>query len=88
MLLVTELIANAVIHGSPDVSLDVDVDDAISVLRVQVTDGSPVLPRRVEPGGAGGGRGLSIVERLADRWDAEPVGDPVTGKSVWFEMKG
>jgi len=84
MLLVTELIANAVIHGSPAVELDIEVDGA--ELLVRVRDGS-VAPLRM-PGEPGAGRGLGIVDTLADRWGVEGVGGPQVGKAVWFEMKG
>ena len=84
MLLVTELIANAVIHGSPEIRMDVDVED--SLLLVRVTDGSPVLPRVPDAGGPG--RGLGIVATLSDRWGVEPLPEGRDGKTVWFEKKG
>ncbi len=86
MLLVTELIANAVIHGSAEVRLDVDIED--SVLRVRVADGSPVLPRKPDASASGSGRGLAIVESLADKWGIAPNNGIVDGKTVWFELKG
>lgn len=84
MLLLTELIANAVIHGSAEVRLDVDIED--SVLKVRVADGSPVIPQK--PDGSASGRGLGIVESLSDRWGIEPNNGIVDGKTVWFELKG
>jgi hypothetical protein len=39
-----------------------------------------VLPSAVDPHG----RGLCIVDALADAWGVEP--DPVQGKTVWFEL--
>jgi hypothetical protein len=32
---------------------------------------------------AEGGRGMLLIQRLADRWGAEPL---PTGKRVWFEL--
>ncbi|HVF18700.1 MAG TPA: ATP-binding protein [Mycobacteriales bacterium] len=86
MLLVTELIANAVIHGKPEICLDVDVDGSTSLLLVRVTDGSPLLPRLSD--GRSPGRGLGIVDSLADRWGVEPLPDEQDGKRVWFELLG
>lgn len=84
MLLVTELVANAVIHGSADVELDVDVSD--SLVCVRVTDRSPVIPRQPSAGTAG--RGLAIVDALSDKWGVEALPSPRDGKAVWFELKG
>ena len=86
MLLVTELIANAVIHGEPEIRLDVDVDDTTGVLLVRITDGSPVMPSL--PADGGSGRGLGIVETLSDRWGVDPLPEGRDGKVVWFELKG
>ncbi|MBH1937053.1 serine/threonine-protein phosphatase [Streptomyces sp. AV19] len=53
-------------------------------LRVEVEDRSSALPRRREPGEMGvSGRGLLLVDRLADVWGVEPRGG---GKSVWCEF--
>ncbi|GAA0437080.1 SpoIIE family protein phosphatase [Streptomyces luteireticuli] len=53
-------------------------------LRVEVEDRSSALPRRREPGESGvSGRGLLLVDRLADGWGVESRGG---GKSVWCEF--
>jgi hypothetical protein len=64
-------------------------------LRVAVTDGStrpPVRRRRVpgrplsvDPGSADHGRGLAIVEGLAQQWGCEPAVQ-VPGKTVWCDL--
>ena len=53
-------------------------------LRLEVEDPSSSLPRRREPGESGvSGRGLLLVDRLADVWGVEPRG---SGKCVWCEF--
>ena len=44
----------------------------------------PPEPRMAGPD-AESGRGLFIVEYLADRWGHEAV--PTGGKTVWFELR-
>jgi anti-sigma regulatory factor (Ser/Thr protein kinase) len=69
-LLVSELVTNAVVHGRSRVTLTVAVADG--VLEVGVTDRSRLLPLphrgapRHAPWRAEGGRGLRLVDRLAD----------------------
>jgi anti-sigma regulatory factor (Ser/Thr protein kinase) len=82
VLLVSELVANAVLHaGTPCVVL-VDVNDRR--VRVEVRDEDPRLPAMKDYGlDAVTGRGLRIVDSLSDRWGAD--GDE-RGKTVWFEI--
>ncbi|KAA6214701.1 ATP-binding protein [Streptomyces albofaciens JCM 4342] len=55
-------------------------------LRVLVHDGAPGLPvRRRAAGDTADGRGLFLVEALADEWGVCRHG-PGRGKSVWFEL--
>jgi anti-sigma regulatory factor (Ser/Thr protein kinase) len=85
-LLVSELVTNSVRHSdiatSDAVRLDVAVDS--SKIRVEVWDsgiGFEPQPRR--PGQSkGGGWGLYLVDRLADRWGV--FRDRFT--RVWFEI--
>lgn len=86
-LLVSELVTNAVKHanlqGTPGtVGLRVAVEDHL--LRVEVSDGDPVMPQ-VGDGSvdAPSGRGLLIIDRLADRWGCFRAG---VGKVVWLEL--
>ena len=83
-LLVSELVANAVLHsGTP---LEVVVRCGDDGARVEVHDGSPQLPlRRHYSEMSGTGRGLLLVERVASGWGSEPTAD---GKVVWFELDG
>lgn len=84
-LLTSELVTNAVVHGTGAVTLVVRCDGA--ALRVEVEDGDPTCPTpRTDPDTAGeNGRGLALVAALADRWGAEPHAG---GKRVWFELGG
>ena len=84
-LLVSELVANAVLHtgGTP---IEVVVRAAGDQVRVEVHDGSGVLPvRKNYSNMSGTGRGLMLVERMAADWGAQPT---ATGKMVWFELAG
>lgn len=82
VLLVSELVTNALLHARSDIELALRVN--ADELRVEVVDGSPLLPRRQAYGPvAGTGRGLVLVEALATDWGAHEDRD---GKAVWFTM--
>jgi anti-sigma regulatory factor (Ser/Thr protein kinase) len=82
LLLTSELVTNAVIHGHSDVQLQVITDDGL--LRVDVGDDNSRLPQRQPTDNdALDGRGLQIVELLATRWGVEKE---ALGKTVWFEL--
>lgn len=82
VLLTSELVTNAIRHGAAPVRLRAGVD--ARGLRVEVDDEArgTVAPRRAAPGDAHG-RGLFLVETLADRWGCRAAG---SGKRVWFEL--
>ena len=81
-MLVSELVANAILHTGTPVSVVVSPDRARA--RVEIHDGSPQLPiRKNYSTMSGTGRGLVLVERMASAWGAEPTED---GKVVWFEL--
>jgi len=81
-LLATETATNAVRHAGTDATVVVRyLGDRI---RVEVGDGSTVLPRiRVPDADEPGGRGLPLVEALSSGWG---VTETVQGKWVWFEV--
>ena len=83
-LLVSELVANAVLHsGTP---LEVVVQCGDDRVRVEVHDGNPQLPvRKHYSNMSGTGRGLMLVERIAAGWGSERTAG---GKVVWFELDG
>ena len=87
VLLVSELVSNAVQHGGPHDSLatvGLEVETRSDRVRVEVADAGTGAPR---PGDGAvehpSGRGLLLVEALASRWGCEQL--PV-GKTVWFEI--
>jgi anti-sigma regulatory factor (Ser/Thr protein kinase) len=84
-LLVTELITNALRHGSltPGDRVSVRASIDAGVVRIEVTDpgrSGIVAPR--DPGPRGGGYGLFLVEQLAKRWGVERR----DGTTVWCEL--
>ena len=83
VLLTSELVTNALLHGLPTVHVDVlEVPDGY---RIAVSDEHPRLPTpRQASRDDVHGRGLLLVEHLADRWGVDPS---PPGKSVWFELR-
>jgi signal transduction histidine kinase/DNA-binding response OmpR family regulator/anti-sigma regulatory factor (Ser/Thr protein kinase) len=82
ILVASELVTNAIIHGLPPVELRVRRTDARLVL--EVIDGASYLPRRLRPSPEDEhGRGLQIVSHLAERWGIRPVPG---GKTLWCEL--
>ena len=84
-LVVSELVANAVIHTHTVLELSFSADDRS--LEVSVSDQDPRLPPRRLDGVALSdglllerGRGLAIVDALADEWGVAETAD---GKRVW-----
>ncbi|WP_327355374.1 ATP-binding protein [Streptomyces sp. NBC_01304] len=92
VLLISELVTNAVVHtGCPAVlrmlllgNGDVAEESSPDTVRVEVADSSarPPRPRHAE-GDETNGRGLELVDGLADRWGWQPEG---AGKSIWCEV--
>jgi signal transduction histidine kinase len=82
VLLLSELATNAVIHaGSP---FQVTIRCRDDRLRIEVADGSRAVARRQRFSATSGtGRGLALVDDIADRWGVDERGD---GKTVWFEL--
>ena len=81
-LLVSELVTNAVLHARSAARLTVELDGL--TLRVAVFDASSSRPRlRHYTPDAVTGRGLLLVDRIADRWG---VTEADGGKEVWFEL--
>ncbi|MER6426674.1 ATP-binding protein [Streptomyces sp900105245] len=86
-LVVAELAANAAVHGrvaGRDFRLTLYA--VAGTLRIEVTDTrGDRLPRPALPApDAEGGRGLLLVEALADRWGTAP--GPPPRKTVWAEV--
>ncbi|MFF2043203.1 SpoIIE family protein phosphatase [Kitasatospora sp. NPDC058170] len=89
-LLASELVTNAIRHTDRDAMFtarlyrESTTDGGRARLRVEVEDESDLWPTRRTPGEqASSGRGLMLVEALADGWGVEPRG---SGKRMWFEL--
>ncbi|MEU0027803.1 ATP-binding protein [Streptomyces sp. NPDC006335] len=87
ILLVSELVTNAVVHTGRPAVLRLSLpgaEGASATVRLEVADrsGRAPVPRCVD-GDATGGRGLALVDGLADRWGWSPEG---AGKSIWCEL--
>jgi anti-sigma regulatory factor (Ser/Thr protein kinase) len=84
-LLVSELVANAIEHGSGIVLLVVARDG--EGVRVYVDDENPVPPVVMEPRSLmEHGAGMRLVAALADDWGVFSRGDGQPGKRVWFAL--
>jgi PAS domain S-box-containing protein len=82
VLLVSELVTNALLHAATDIGVSVTLDG--EGLHVGVTDGSRHLPSRREYGPTSGtGRGLRMLESMVDEWGVTQRRD---GKTVWFRL--
>lgn len=81
-VIVSELVTNAVTHARTTLELTVRLVDG--ALSLAVRDGDPRLLAEAGGGvaadGHGYGRGLLIVDAMADAWGCVPTGD---GKVVW-----
>jgi anti-sigma regulatory factor (Ser/Thr protein kinase) len=83
-LLVTELVTNVVDHVGGEASFRLELELSDGWLRVSVADGSSVRPVvRQLAHESPRGRGMRMVEAIADRWGAE---DLHGGKRVWLEL--
>ncbi|MER5948679.1 ATP-binding protein [Streptomyces sp. NPDC001904] len=88
-LLTSELVTNALVHTDRDAELIVTVGPR--GLRVEVRDRAARRPKLRVPNADDGthsthGRGLLLVQSLADAWGVAALGAGRTGKVVWFEL--
>lgn len=86
VLLLSETLTNVLVHTDADALLLAEVrgEPGDRRMRVEVTDTSDDLPHKRRPGElASSGRGLMLIELLADLWGVDPRGE---GKSIWFEL--
>lgn len=83
-LLTSEILTNALVHTDHDAVLTATVGP--HGIRVEVRDFHGRRPRAQEaPQDGTGGRGLFLVQSLADAWGVKAHG---VGKVVWFELDG
>lgn len=81
-LLISEVVTNALVHAGTPIGIRASV--GADGLRVEVTDGSTQAPAPRSYGPmAGTGRGLRLLQQLADQWGTLVRLD---GKTVWFEL--
>ncbi|AKZ56368.1 putative regulatory protein [Streptomyces ambofaciens ATCC 23877] len=90
VLLVSELVTNAVVHTGRSAVLRLLLPGAVTeetkeaTVRLEVDDASDRAPvPRCLDGEATGGRGLALVDGLADRWGWSREG---AGKRIWCEL--
>jgi anti-sigma regulatory factor (Ser/Thr protein kinase) len=85
-LLISELVTNALVHTDHDAVVTVSL--CTRRLRVEIRDFVARPPRPRTPSFADErthGRGLLLVQSLADAWGVRTHG---VGKAVWFELDG
>jgi PAS domain S-box-containing protein len=81
-LLVSELLTNAMRHTSEPIGLRLHHTEHEII--AEISDDHPQLPRRTLPAPADeDGRGLTLVDALADRWGSLPANG---SKIVWFAL--
>ncbi|MGW2910676.1 ATP-binding protein [Streptomyces asoensis] len=87
ILLVSELVTNAVVHTGCPAVLRLSLPGGTaepSTVRLEVADSSGRAPvPRCAGDEATGGRGLALVDGLADRWGWSVEG---AGKRIWCEL--
>ncbi len=76
-IIVGELVANAVLHGTPPIEATVTLEDGI--LRIAVHDQDPEMGSPTPDS-----RGLTLVAHLTTGWGITQ--DAGGGKSVWAEL--
>lgn len=89
-ILVSELVTNSIRHANlnPQDEIGLSVKVSSEILRAEVCDPGPpfeVPSKKQQPGiEETSGRGLYLVEELAERWGVERRSDE---KCVWFELQ-
>jgi anti-sigma regulatory factor (Ser/Thr protein kinase) len=84
-LLVTELVSNVVDHVGGEANLTLELQLSDRWLHIGVVDGSSIRPVVRELSmDRPRGRGVRMIQEIADRWGAD---DHLDGKRVWFELR-
>jgi anti-sigma regulatory factor (Ser/Thr protein kinase) len=84
LLLVTELVTNAIRYGEPDITLQLRAQPP--EVGIGVHDRGRAMPHMADPAAnEPGGRGLIIVDAVAQQWGVTPA-QPPPGKTVWFTL--
>jgi anti-sigma regulatory factor (Ser/Thr protein kinase) len=83
LLVITELVNNAVTHAHTPCELRLSVSPV--ALRIEVIDEGPGTPDPLPPSATRNhGRGLHLVDALTAAWGFEPI--DTGGKMVWAEL--
>jgi len=86
VLVVSELVTNAVVHACTAIEFSAsmgEAPDGARIINVEVHDAGVGEPRRRHAGDGVGGLGLEVVERLALAWGWHPTPN---GKVVWADI--
>ena len=84
VLLVSELLSNAVRHARTGLVLELGLETYGSWLRIEVLDADPQPPEPRTPDTLDeSGFGFVLIEALADKWGVRPT---TAGKAVWAEL--
>jgi anti-sigma regulatory factor (Ser/Thr protein kinase) len=84
VLLVSELVTNAVRHARGTYAIALDLETDGTWLRIEVQDADPRFPQPRTPGRFDeSGFGFVLVDAMADKWG---VRQTATGKAVWAEL--
>jgi GAF domain-containing protein len=85
LLLVTELVTNAVVHAGTDVAVEVEVDD--QGVRVEVGDAGPgqFVLKAAPSETREGGRGVYLLDAIAQEWGTR---HRLGAKAIWFRLGG
>lgn len=87
VLVVSELVTNSVRAGAGVIGLELALTDAR--LELHVTDDAAGVPTTRHPGWDElGGRGLSIVEDVADEWHATTLAEGKRVTATWSRLTG
>jgi anti-sigma regulatory factor (Ser/Thr protein kinase) len=84
VLLVSELVGNAVRYANTGLVLELGIEAYGTYLRMEVLDANPAPPSPRAPAALDeSGFGFVLIEALADKWG---VRETATGKGVWVEL--
>jgi serine/threonine-protein kinase RsbW len=84
VLLVSELVTNALRHARGNDAITLELEAAGNWLRIEVQDADPRWPQpRTPVGFDASGFGFVLVDALAGKWGVRETG---TGKAVWAEL--
>ena len=84
-LLTSEVVTNAVVHAASSPIVEVTAESG--TVRISVQDQNPAwpMPTRDVAEDATSGRGMVLVDVMADAWGVERLADD--GKRIWFEVR-